>query len=422
MLSLHNKSVNKYYDFNPKTKFKNFSKLPFNFFETSKLSDTPLLDHYSVIGQKTFSLIQELYPEYDINRVLEPSDLHHERDKKNIQDLLKNKITDKNKLEFYQKDYELIIDKFLTYMSNISKSKFLLVGSGDDNKKIVWEGLNRYQSNRNVNKYSKELDILENANIPACMITLTYDHDKRDLKSAWENVSKDLHAFRKKLFYEIGKLPYLWVIEAQKSGYPHIHMLLFGTDYVYWNGNYEEYQDRKNGLKTDKSIQSMWGFGFTSVNKTLEGKKVKNPIHYVMKYVRKVWNDWNYEAVLTKSLLWAFNKRSFNVSRNFSQYCMSLKPMDQDHKTFNVELVNPVELIGCVVITKRKFMPKHSKIENPYMPITVLYQNTIIANSGPEIKKAVFRLKSYSDYNFNRIIYKYGLGKLFYEFNLRIMK
>lgn len=376
MLRIDDTGINKNYGFkkdNPEKQ--NFTKLPLKNKGTSKLSDSGLLDHHSVIGQNTKKIISELYPEYDITRVIKPMDLNHERDKKTIQDLLKKATNDKNKIEFYDSELNLIEDKFLTYMQNISKSKFLLIGNFDNSDKpVIWEGLNRFQSNRNIDKYSKELEILENADIPAVMVTLTYDHKKRTLIEAWKNIAKDLHAFRKKLFYEIGKVPYMWVIEAQKSGYPHIHMLFFGKEYIFDNGTWEDYRNREAGITTDKSIQSMWTYGFTSVNRTEEGKEVKNPIHYVMKYVRKTWNDWNEETVLTKSMLWAFNKRSFNVSRDFRTYCDTLKPKE----TFNVEVVNNpeiLELSTTAIITKKKFIPDEGPEEAPDMPLTFYVDN-----------------------------------------------
>jgi hypothetical protein len=43
-----------------------------------------------------------------------------------------------------------------------------------------------------------------------------------------------------------------------------------------------------------------------------------------MKYIRKTWGSWNDEAVLTKAMLWAFNKRTFDVSRKFEDYVKSV--------------------------------------------------------------------------------------------------
>jgi len=377
MLSYNNKNKYKVCEFKPNYNKQNhyYTKLTFNKPDLKKI---PLLDHYSVIGQKTQKEILEMYPEYVITRVLKPYELDHKRDKKDIQNILKPKTNNKNELEYYESDINIIKDKFLTYMYNISKNKFLLVGRNDENKPVIWEGLNRYQSNRNINKYSNELSILENSHIPVSMLTLTYDHDKRSLIEAWKNISKDLHAFRKKLFYTLGyHIPYLWVIEAQKNGYPHIHMLFFGVNYIYYNGTFEDYQKRKKGELTDKSIQSMWNLGFTSVNTTKKGDEIKNPVSYVMKYVRKTWSEWNDEAILTKSLLWTFNKRSFNVSRDFSKYCLSLKKPD---KPIIEMIYNPVDLENTVILSKNHYIPKPKKPDNPYMPLTFLVKHNLENN------------------------------------------
>lgn len=323
MLSSYHKSEYKNFAF---TSPVNFSKSSFNGKTFVKVSPHSF-NHHSVIAENTFKQIKELYPEYDVSMVLKPDELHHERNKKDIQKILTRSFSPKQ-LEYYISDLDLIIEKFLNYMERISSSKFLLVGTSEiSDIPIIWEGLNRFQSNRNINKYSKELSYIENSNIPAVLTTLTYDHDKRSVLEAWHNVAKDFRLFRQKLFYELGySIPYLWVIEAQKNGYPHIHALFFGVDFLYNNGTFEDYVKRQNGLPTDKSIQSMWGYGFTWVNRTKEGVKIKSPISYLMKYVRKTWAEWSPDTVLTKSLLWLFNKRSFNVSRDFKSFCELYNP------------------------------------------------------------------------------------------------
>jgi hypothetical protein len=60
------------------------------------------------------------------------------------------------------------------------------------------------------------------------------------------------------------------------------------------------------------------------VNKTASGQNINNPVNYLMKYIRKTWGSWNDEAVLTKAMLWAFNKRTFDVSRKFGEYVKSV--------------------------------------------------------------------------------------------------
>lgn len=312
------------------------------------LTTTLLLDHHSVIQNPLVKEFESDFGNLETTSYTEAEFIVRERNRKEIQKLLDNG-SGPDELEFFDmhKGPKAIVDKFLTYMESCSLNRKFLAASyqnekGDHN--IFWEALNRYQSNRNIKPISELLEILSLYNVPSIMLTLTYDPGNRSQRESWELVSKDFNRFLTRLKIEIAKeremkladlkIPYIRVLEAQHDlngenyGYAHIHVLFFGMDYLYWNGNHEEYEFIKSGHPIRKSIESFWKLGYTSVNKTASGENIRNPVNYLMKYIRKTWGSWNDEAVLTKAMLWAFNKRTFDVSRKFGDY---VKSVVQDH-------------------------------------------------------------------------------------------
>ena len=125
-------------------------------------------------------------------------------------------------------------------------------------------------------------------------------------------LSKELNVPRK-------DIQYIWVLEAQGNGYPHIHALFLGIDWLFWAGNKQEWI---NDNPHSKNLKHFWGWGSVFVNATKEGIGIKNPVSYLMKYIRKTFNPYSNDnkRELTQSLLWAFNKRSWNTSRGLMSY------------------------------------------------------------------------------------------------------
>ena len=328
------------------------------------IANTILLDHHSVIQNPLVKEFEKEFGNLETTDFVEAEFIVRERNRKEIQELLDNG-SDPGELEFFDKHKgpKAIVDKFLDYMDKTSINRKFLAAKytgEDDSHNIFWEALNRYQSNRNIKPISELLEILSTFNIPSIMLTLTYDPSCRTQRESWELVSKDFNRFLTRLKIEIAKqqgievkdlkMPYIRVLEAQHDlngenyGYAHIHILFFGMDYLYWNGNHEEYEFIKSGHPIRKSIESFWKLGYTSVNKTASGQNINNPVNYLMKYIRKTWGSWNDEAVLTKAMLWAFNKRTFDVSRKFGDYVKSVVERSLDNRSLN-DIVKQYPLI-----------------------------------------------------------------------------
>jgi len=108
-------------------------------------------------------------------------------------------------------------------------------------------------------------------------LTLTFDPKKTSLTSAWANLSflikrtmKYLKTYAQREAKTKGlkiNVQYIWVIEVQRNGYPHVHVF---------------YPSIKRLLDV-RQIQQIWGMGFVFVKK-LDNVKVGE---YMSKYLAK---------------------------------------------------------------------------------------------------------------------------------------
>lgn len=96
-------------------------------------------------------------------------------------------------------------------------------------------------------------------------ITFTFRENETNLKKA----NEEWQLFCKKMRYRYGKLKYIAVVEFQKRGAIHYHVLYFNLPYI-------------KDIKT--KLGKTWGKGFINI-KTLS--EVRNVGAYVCKYLRK---------------------------------------------------------------------------------------------------------------------------------------
>ena len=242
-----------------------------------------------------------------------------------------------NDLERYD-DLNLILTRFKDYLQGKADHPTLLHAHSVDKKgdpiQASWEAPIRFFSNRNIKPLS---DALYKYTGKGVFLTLTVDHT-RTLRQAWENIAKRWNVFLTRLSIETGiprrHLHYIWVLEAQGNGYPHIHALFLGIDYLFWAGNKREWiGDNPHS----KNLKHFWKWGSVYVNTTKSGSTIESPVSYLMKYIRKTWNaDPDSKALLTQAMLWVFDKRSWNVSRSLPGYLKIEKPKKTDWKLHSI--------------------------------------------------------------------------------------
>ena len=225
--------------------------------------------------------------------------------------------------EFDENDY--VLEAFRDYLEVANKRRLVVrKADGKGGAPIVYSAPNRfsYGYQRKVREALRPL--LHERNFRNCvMLTLTIDPKKMSKSTAWRIFGEELNRFYTSLFRGIAdeheahlmKLPeklrkHAWVdeyehidnlpvIEAQKNGYPHAHILFFNV----------------RRLLDWRVIRDMWGLGHTWINGTPEGVKITNPVAYMFKYITKTFTKTDAKNELTHAYLWFYHRRSYHASK-----------------------------------------------------------------------------------------------------------
>jgi hypothetical protein len=257
-------------------------------------------------------------------------------------------------LEIYE-DFNNLIDKrsndsllffaekhFLRWYKNVkSKSRYIFCRNGSNKslKKIKCRFDKKY-SEMIQNRMDWLMYQFGNENAISLTLTLNPSNFRNDKVCMWETINILLNEFFDKLrlyFKRRSKLfpKYIRCIESMKGsektyfvgrGNPHIHICLFGLKYI-----------------PKDVIDRFWPYGFSFINSTAKGQKVRYPIHYVTKYITKTYTENDPDNTLNQSLVWFFNKNSFDHSKGLvwplykkgdgswnCEYVVLLDPLEND--------------------------------------------------------------------------------------------
>ncbi|MBA7694600.1 hypothetical protein ES703_103213 [subsurface metagenome] len=149
--------------------------------------------------------------------------------------------------------------------------------------------------------------------------------------------------------------------ESQKSGYPHVHAVL-----IFEASEFEAFHHGDAWRVHEKrDIEGLWPHGFTDVEAL---GSTRGGLHYVAKYLGKL-HTLGYQgdgpeapegsglsglvsraSVLTLSLMWAFRKRAFSMSRGLGDLIRALHNSNASGAVFelvqvDLEGVAPAEAI-----------------------------------------------------------------------------
>jgi hypothetical protein len=127
----------------------------------------------------------------------------------------------------------------------------------------------------------------------------SFDQAYRAMINGWNKISTAM----RKNFPEIKG--YARVVELQESGNPHLHVLIFGADFI-----------------AIEWIRKLWEEKY-QLGTQIKVKKIENDkgaIRYLLKYLLKAFKgktvDENDRAFSQKAMLWAVNSRGWAVSGN----------------------------------------------------------------------------------------------------------
>jgi hypothetical protein len=206
--------------------------------------------------------------------------------------------------------------QFSSYITSLGKTnRYLCLENNATGvtslKKIVTRYSDSYRD-----KILKRMNWLmwEYGNENCCLLTLTIDPKKynNDKFEMWKAISKKYQRFieKMKIYFKRQNRPfpsYLFGIEAMfgrpennyvSRGNPHLHVCFFDCKY----------------FAPVKTIEKYWGQGFVKINSTAKNEKIRYPIHYITKYITKTFTANTPDNTLIQSLVWLFNKHSFDHS------------------------------------------------------------------------------------------------------------
>jgi hypothetical protein len=144
------------------------------------------------------------------------------------------------------------------------------------------------------------------------------------LKDGWDKLSKILRKY-------IPDLTYIWVIEPHKSGYPHMHILVFAEIS-------QLLQDKIKQLWSEKykAGSKEHGVDFTT---RIPEEDINSLRNYLMKYIAKgfvITNTkfsetlWTKEQLVFNALIWKKGYRTFQPSRNLQKIMHYDKANDEN--------------------------------------------------------------------------------------------
>ena len=181
-------------------------------------------------------------------------------------------------------------------------------------------------------------DIIElirlNLTIDSCLLTLTYKENMKDYEKAY----KDFKNFVERIKWNFGiSLRYIRVIELQKRGAIHFHVVIFNPEFV--SIPYNE-------------IYKLWGHGAVHIRKVeaLDDLTAERVGNYLGKY-------------LTKSKEIAVNKKIYTTSRNLKRPKKERVVIDDD-RLFAVYENYLAEMSAVVINGKYENIRKFIKGKN----------------------------------------------------------
>lgn len=227
-------------------------------------------------------------------------------------------VTRNNIKTFRSRDESRLLLRFGAYLDHAAQSR-IIVASGNDIFDLPYTTRfsHHYRRKQLARMYRVE-DYLrqENRHSIVTMLTLTGYQHGLSRGTVFENIRDALRLLLSRLRQSCKGIQYMWVMEPHKSGYPHVHVAIFG--YVP-----PEIRDRLSQLWAAKyragSIEH--GINFTVSNAREGIKSVRN---YLMKYIAKGLGGetrWTDNERLYFATAWDGKYRLITMSRSLSKFC-----------------------------------------------------------------------------------------------------
>lgn len=153
-------------------------------------------------------------------------------------------------------------------------------------------------------------------------LTLTTRQKEISITTARKRMTKEFTKFKKELQRKYGKIDYVKCLESHKSGYPHIHVLLFFKDKSFWTRKTGKYYFLSS-KKLNKELSNIWKMGNCDIKAVFNTSE--SAFRYIAKYLTKTCLlQENNQNKLSIALNWVYNTKSFTSSLR-SKECLDNK-------------------------------------------------------------------------------------------------
>lgn len=193
------------------------------------------------------------------------------------------------------------------------------------------------------------------------MSTLTYTR-QIPRQEAWDRVAEDFNRYMSHLRDRYGRVSAVRCFEAQKDGYPHIHVILVFHDY-----RFKTFQHGKTRRVSKKSeLEAFWSdkeyLGFSDYQAL---NSWRHGLNYLVKYLHKSLSLSNLSkkqenqsvkpstsTLRNLALLWVHRKRAFSISRRLD----TLVSITQSEKEASKWVLHAIFTCSDVDLTKVKIL------------------------------------------------------------------
>jgi hypothetical protein len=154
---------------------------------------------------------------------------------------------------------------------------------------------------------------------------------KITIKEAFVLIKRSWDKVRSYLKFYAPDVEFVYFYEPHKSGYPHLHVILFGN-------LSSEIQHKIKLLWSEKYLAGSYAHGV----KFDEIKKLKSVRNYVIKYMRKILKSdtsaWTNGELYFNAIMWQEGYRLWGASRNLSKVMeRQLKHVDADEAGYDID-------------------------------------------------------------------------------------
>ncbi len=247
------------------------------------------------------------------------------------------------KLSPYYRD----VINFVDYLEKTSKMrlKFNMFNTYPmESKSITVPYVHRWTDGYSKPIYArlKKLEKWYNQNdVFATMMTLTVYQRNHTISECLDNLQEHKKSLIANLRYirsQIGYLEYLWIIEPHKSGYPHLHMMIFTKE------DFMPYEERLQNLWAEKygAASKEHGLKLGSHDSKGESKRLDFLTQYIFKYLGKSivsensFDDDKSNDMMSNPAILVFHSQVFKKFKPVKRKRGVKKMKDGTHRTFSL--------------------------------------------------------------------------------------